>query len=43
MIFTERLDHLECAFIMGTERISKFKGYGRTFKYNGDYNDEYIN
>jgi len=43
MIFTERLDHLETAFIMGTERISKFKGYGRTFKYDGDHNDDYIN
>ncbi|ORX46422.1 hypothetical protein BCR36DRAFT_331854 [Piromyces finnis] len=42
MIFTQRLDHLESAFIIGTERISKFKGYGRSFKYNGDYNDSYI-
>jgi len=42
MIFTQRLDHLESAFIIGVERTSKFKGYGRSFKYNGDHNDNYI-
>jgi len=42
MIFTERLDELETAFIIGVERISKFKGYGRTFKYNGDHNDSHL-
>jgi len=42
MIFTQRLDELETAFIIGAERIAKFKGYGRTFKYNGDHNDNYL-
>ena len=42
MIFTQQLDHLESAFIIGVERTSKFKGYGRSFKYNGDHNDSYI-
>jgi len=42
MIFTQRLDQLETAFIIGAERVSKFKGYGRSFKFDGDHNDNYI-
>ncbi|ORX83136.1 hypothetical protein BCR32DRAFT_267172 [Anaeromyces robustus] len=42
MIFTQKLDNLETAFIIGAERVSKFKGYGRSFKFNGDHNDCYI-
>ncbi|ORX83320.1 hypothetical protein BCR32DRAFT_292060 [Anaeromyces robustus] len=39
MIFTQCLDHLESAYIIGTERFSNYTGYGRTYAYGGDYDD----
>ena len=39
MIFTQLLDPLESAIIIGTERASQYTGYGRTFQYSEDYND----
>ncbi len=39
MIFTQLLDPLESALIIGTERVCQYTGYRRTFQYSGDYND----
>jgi len=39
MIFTQLLEPLESAFLIGSERVSQYKGYGLTFKYKEDYND----
>ncbi|KAG4089489.1 hypothetical protein H8356DRAFT_1280291 [Neocallimastix lanati (nom. inval.)] len=40
--FTQRLDPLESVYIIGVERVSKYKGYGYTFQYDGDYDDSSI-
>ncbi|ORY77077.1 poly glycohydrolase [Neocallimastix californiae] len=40
--FTQRLDPLESVYIIGVERVSKYKCYGYTFQYDGDYDDSSI-
>jgi predicted GNAT family acetyltransferase len=40
LLFTEVLRHDEAVLIIGTERFSSYTGYGRTFKFAGDYVDQ---
>lgn len=39
-LFTEKLLDNEVLFITGFERFNNYKGYGSTFKFDGDYDDK---
>lgn len=39
-LFTERLNNGEALIMTGAERFSRYKGYGDTFKWDGNYVDE---
>lgn len=38
-LFTECLDATEALIVVGCERFSKYKGYGHTFEWIGDFDD----
>ena len=40
LLFTERMEDLECVFIKGAERYSIYSGYGASFMFAGDYRDD---
>lgn len=39
-LFTECLDSTEALVIVGCERFSNYSGYGHTFEWIGDFQDE---
>uniref|UniRef100_A0A3Q0QTR6 poly(ADP-ribose) glycohydrolase n=1 Tax=Amphilophus citrinellus TaxID=61819 RepID=A0A3Q0QTR6_AMPCI len=38
-LFTEALDHNECLIITGTQKYSKYTGYGQTYQWSGSHED----
>lgn len=40
LLFTQCLTKNECVFIIGTERICNYSGYGGSFTFESDYNDQ---
>lgn len=40
MLFAERMDANEAFFMMGCEQFSSYKGYGSTFEFLCDYDDD---
>ncbi|EGR27026.1 poly adp-ribose glycohydrolase, putative [Ichthyophthirius multifiliis] len=41
MIFFEKLEDNEAAIIYGAEQFSQYKGYGKSFQFNGDFTEKY--